>query len=102
MLSPDSLPDVEKRSDSSVMAPDPVDEEKEQDISDGNTVEDPEPTSNTPKISDEYPTGKGLVPIIVSLVCVVFLVSLDMVSADHKDDNNNTNNYLDHCRHCDT
>jgi hypothetical protein len=32
------------------------------------------------EVNDGYPTGKQLVPIIGSLILVVFLVSLDMVS----------------------
>jgi hypothetical protein len=31
-------------------------------------------------VNEEYPTGRRLVPILLSLILVVFLVSLDMVS----------------------
>ena len=33
-----------------------------------------------PVVSDEYPTGSRLVPILASVIFAVFMVSLDMVS----------------------
>lgn len=80
--------------------PDSADERKEENLNqEANTIkqglEDDNPevekqsitevdqkTEPLDEANDEYPSGRHLVPIIGSLIMVVFLVSLDMVSGN--------------------
>jgi hypothetical protein len=76
-----ALPGTEKQSESGLTTPDLVAAHEEQDI-DAQSGEKQE-TGNrpvSPVVEEEYPTGKRMIPIILSLVCTVFLVALDMVS----------------------
>jgi hypothetical protein len=73
------LPDTTMQSASGVTTPDLVAEEKaqqhhEQDFGDQPTL----PQDDSPVVKEDYPTGMQLVPILVSTLCAVFLVSLDM------------------------
>jgi MFS family permease len=75
-----SLPlDAREKSSSGTTSPDLIAEEKEQQQSyQPSVVNDQEtPTSDDTPV-EEYATGKRLIPIIVALVCSVFLVALDM------------------------
>jgi MFS family permease len=74
-----ALPGTEKQSASGVTTPDLVGDEKEQQSYEQSIQEQENTNADaTPAVKEEYPTGKRLVPILLALVCSVFLVSLDM------------------------
>jgi hypothetical protein len=37
-----------------------------------------EAATGVPAVKEEYPTGRRLIPILVAVLCAIFLVSLDM------------------------
>lgn len=68
---------AQEKSASGISTPDLVAEEKEQQKSVEETVEEQAVSSeNAP--AEEYPTGTHLLLILVALACAVFLISLDM------------------------
>jgi hypothetical protein len=73
------LPGTTMQSASGVTTPDLVGDEKvQQDHEKGFRDEPTLPQDDSPVIKEDYPTGILLVPILVSTLCSVFLVSLDM------------------------
>jgi hypothetical protein len=73
------LPDTTLQSASGVTTPDLAAEEKVQQHHEKNFEDQPgQPQDESPAIKESYPTGMLLVPILVSTLCAVFLVSLDM------------------------
>lgn len=58
--------------------PDPIAEEKKQQQSYEQSVEEHEAATPDNAPIEEYPTGRRLVPVLLALVFSVFLVSLDM------------------------
>ena len=71
-------PGANEQSASGVTTPDLMAEGKEQQQSYEQSVEEQEAATPDNAPAEEYPTGKRLVPIILALVCAVFLVALDM------------------------
>lgn len=72
----DEVPGVDKQFESGITTPADVEEKQQERLSsDGEKG-----VADAPAATEEYPTGRRLVPIMVSLVLVVFLVALDMVS----------------------
>jgi MFS family permease len=69
---------TQEKSVSGVTTPDLVAEEKEQQQSYEQSVEDHDTTTSGDAPVEVYPTGRRLAPIILALVCSVFLVALDM------------------------
>ena len=67
------LPDIDKKSASGVTTPDLVADEK-------NQQDELEKVETLPGFTEEYPTGRALIPIVASILIAVFLVALDMVS----------------------
>jgi hypothetical protein len=76
-----SLPGVENQFASGVTTPEVLETEKRlHDHGQSDEETGIEKDHNLPVVSEEYPTGKRLAFILVSLIFAVFLVSLDMVS----------------------
>lgn len=71
-------PDANKQPASGVTTPDLMVEEKEQQQSCEQSIEEQEKVTPDNAPTEEYPTGKGLVPILFALVCAVFLIALDV------------------------
>jgi EmrB/QacA subfamily drug resistance transporter len=63
---------------SGITTPDLVAEEKEQHKEHEQSFEERRAPASDDALEEEYPTGRRLVPVIVALVCTVFLVALDM------------------------
>ena len=73
------LPDTTMQSASGVTTPDLVAEEKAQQHHEQGFGDQPTLLQFDMSVDkEEYPTGMLLVPILVSTLCAVFLVSLDM------------------------
>ena len=75
---PSSTSGTNEQSASGVTTPELMADERAQQQSYEQSVKEREaaPPDNAP--ADEYPTGKGLVPIIFALICAIFLIALDM------------------------
>ncbi|KAF2025072.1 MFS general substrate transporter [Setomelanomma holmii] len=71
-------PSTNEQFASGVTTPDLVAEEKEQDKSCEQSVAEQDDSVTREALVEEYPTGKRLVPILLALICSVFLVALDM------------------------
>ncbi|KAF2800322.1 MFS general substrate transporter [Melanomma pulvis-pyrius CBS 109.77] len=71
-------PGTNTQSPSGVTTPDLMAEEKDEQQSYEQSVEEQEATTPDDAPAEEYPTGKRLVPILLALVAAVFLVALDM------------------------
>jgi fucose permease len=67
-----------EQSASGVTTPDLVAEEKKQQGDYNQSVEGQDAVTSDELLVEEYPTGRRLIPVVVALVCSVFLVSLDM------------------------
>jgi hypothetical protein len=72
------LPGTMTQSASGVTTPDLVANEKAQQHIEADSAEPISPEDDAPNVQEEYPTGMLLVPILVSTLFSVFLVSLDM------------------------
>jgi hypothetical protein len=75
------LPGTMTQSASGVTTPDLVANEKAQQHIEADSAEPISPEDDAPNVKEEYPTGMLLVPILVSTLFSVFLVSLDMTSS---------------------
>jgi len=76
-----TLPDAEKQSASGVTTPDHAINEKDLQVDQpGDEEQHIEKVESAPGFTEEYPTGKALIPIVLSLLIAVFLIAIDMVS----------------------
>jgi MFS transporter, DHA2 family, glioxin efflux transporter len=66
------------QSASGVTTPDLIEDEKEQQKSYQSSDIEGSPSVASHHEAEEYPKGMGLVPILLALICAVFLVALDM------------------------
>jgi hypothetical protein len=71
-------PSANEQFPSGVTTPDLVADEKEQQKSYEQSIAEPEADVTRDALVEQYPTGKRLVPIVLALICSVFLVALDM------------------------
>jgi fucose permease len=71
-------PGTHEQSASGVTTPDLVADEKEQQKVYQQSVEGQDAVPSDELRVEEYPTGRRLIPVVVALVCSVFLVALDM------------------------
>jgi fucose permease len=67
-----------EQSASGLTTPDLVAEEKKQQGDYNQSVQGQDAVTSDDVLVEEYPTGRRLIPVVVALVCSVFLVSLDM------------------------
>lgn len=73
-------PGTNKEYASGVTTPDLIDDEKEHGKSYDQSLQEQEQKPATPDDApvEEYPTGKQLIPVLLALICSVFLIALDM------------------------
>ncbi|KAH7069958.1 major facilitator superfamily domain-containing protein [Paraphoma chrysanthemicola] len=71
-------PSTNEQYASGVTTPDLIADEKKQQKSYEPSVNEQDPDVTRDAVVEEYPTGKRLVPILLALICSVFLVALDM------------------------
>jgi hypothetical protein len=71
-------PGTNKEFASGVTTPDLIADEKEHEKSYEHSVQEQERATSDASPVEEYPTGKKLVPVLLALICAVFLIALDM------------------------